>query len=62
MIQIQQYFYPNHSIGRQKKLFDQEAEDLKDNRRQGILIKELMKEYGLSKASIYLYLGGSENI
>ena len=44
-------------FGRQKKLSEQDVLQLKEKRKQGTLIKELMKEYGLSKASIYRYLG-----
>ena len=44
-------------FGRQKKLSEQDIQKLKEKRGQGVLIKELMKEYGLSKASIYRYLG-----
>ena len=43
-------------FGRQKKLSEQDIQKLKEKRGQGVLIKELMKEYGLSKASIYRYL------
>ena len=45
------------AFGRQKKLSDREVQQLKEKRGQGTLIKDLMKEYGLSKASIYRYLG-----
>jgi len=44
------------AFGRQKKLSDQDVLDLKDKRSSGALIKDLMKEYGLSKATIYRYL------
>ncbi len=44
------------TFGRQKKLTD-DVQQLKEQRRQGVLIKNLMKEYGLSKASVYRYLG-----
>ena len=44
------------SFGRQKKLSDIQIQDLKEKREQGILIKDLMKEYELSKASVYRYL------
>lgn len=50
------------SFGRQKKLSNQQIQDLKEKRGQGVLIKDLMKEYGLSKASIYRYLGDTEGI
>ena len=41
---------------RQKLTVEQQAE-LKSQRAAGVLIKELMKAYGLSKASVYRYLG-----
>lgn len=47
------------AFGRQKKLSDDNVQQLKEKRGQGVLIKDLMKEYSLSKASIYRYLGDS---
>lgn len=44
------------SFGRQKKLSDDDTQKLKEKREKGVLIKDLMKEYDLSKASIYRYL------
>ncbi len=44
-------------FGRQKKLSQQDVLQLKKKREQGTLIKVLMKEYSLSKASVYRYLG-----
>ena len=43
-------------FGRQKKLTPQQVKELQERRKQGVLIKILMKDYGLSKASIYRYL------
>ena len=43
-------------FGASKKLTDEQVEELKDKREDGVLIKTLMKEYKLSKASIYRYL------
>jgi len=43
-------------FGKKRKLTDEDLANLRQKRQQGILIKELMKEYGLSKASIYRYL------
>ncbi len=43
-------------FGRQKKLSGQNVQELKEKREQGALIKELMSEYKLSKASVYRYL------
>ncbi len=45
------------AFGRKKQLSDQDVQQLKEKRGQGVLIKDLMKEYNLSKASIYRYLG-----
>ena len=45
------------AFGRQKRLSDQEVQELRDKRSGGVLIKNLMKEYDLSKATIYRYLG-----
>ncbi len=44
------------AFGRKKLLSDQNVQQLKEKRGQGVLIKDLMKEYGLSKATIYRYL------
>lgn len=43
-------------FGRQKQLSLTEIKELKAKRKQGVLIKTLMKDYGLSKASVYRYL------
>jgi len=43
-------------FGPKRRLSDQQVRDLKRKREEGSLIKELMAEYELSKASIYLYL------
>ena len=47
-------------FGRKKKLTVDERIELQNRRRKGDLIKVLMKDYGLSKASIYRYLDESE--
>jgi DNA invertase Pin-like site-specific DNA recombinase len=44
------------AFGRQNSLSDQEVQALREKRSGGTLIKDLMKEYGLSKATIYRYL------
>ncbi|MCH9660593.1 MAG: Hin recombinase, partial [Bacteroidetes bacterium] len=49
-------------FGRKKQLSENDVQQLREKRGQGILIKDLMKEYGLSKASIYRYLGGIKNL
>lgn len=45
-------------LGRKKDLTGQECSELRRKREDGILIKTLMKEYNLSKASVYRYLNG----
>lgn len=47
-------------FGRSKSLTEKQTKELRQKREDGTLIKTLMKEYGLSKASVYRYLGGSE--
>lgn len=44
------------AFGRKKKLSEQQIRQLQKKRQQGVLIKNLMKEYDLSKASVYRYL------
>ena len=48
-------------FGAQRKLTDEQIEELKAKRAAGVLIKTLMKEYKLSKASVYRYLQSSSN-
>jgi len=43
-------------FGAQKKLSDGQIKELREKRNTGILIKNLMQEYRLSKASVYRYL------
>ena len=43
-------------FGRQKTLTKAQITELQQRRKQGELIKTLMKEYNLSKASVYRYL------
>jgi len=43
-------------FGKRKKLSPEQVIELQNKREQGVLIKTLMKEYGLSKASVYRYL------
>lgn len=45
------------SFGRKKKLTPKQRDELRMRREKGELIKVLMKDYNLSKASIYRYLG-----
>lgn len=44
------------SFGRLKTLTDEQAADIKKKRKEGILIKDLMRDYKLSKKSVYNYL------
>ena len=46
-------------FGRKKKLTAREVQELRQRRREGELIKTLMKDYQLSKASVYRYLNES---
>ena len=43
-------------FGRKKKLIAAQVSELRRRRAQGILIKTLMHDYGLSKVSVYRYL------
>lgn len=45
------------AFGRRKALSDDQVEELQQRRSDGALIRELMAEYGLAKASVYRYLG-----
>jgi DNA invertase Pin-like site-specific DNA recombinase len=45
-------------LGRNKDLTEQQCLVLRQKREQGVLIKTLMKDYNLSKASVYRYLNG----
>jgi response regulator of citrate/malate metabolism len=38
----------------------QQITELRDRRAQGVIIKTLMQDYHLSKASVYRYLGTTE--
>jgi DNA invertase Pin-like site-specific DNA recombinase len=44
-------------FGAQRKLSDRQISELKQKRKDGVLIKDLMGDYKLSKASVYRYLG-----
>ena len=46
-------------FGRKKHLTVQQLAELRDRRDQDMLIKTLMKEYGLSEASVYRYLSST---
>ena len=43
-------------FGRKKKLTPRQIAELKNRRKGGTRIKTLMKDYGLSKATVYRYL------
>lgn len=43
-------------FGKRKKLSPPQIIELQNRRRQGVLIKSLMKDYDLSKANVYRYL------
>ena len=45
-------------LGRRKHLTEPEQIDLQQRRQDGVLIKTLMEEFNLSKASVYRYLDG----
>jgi DNA invertase Pin-like site-specific DNA recombinase len=45
------------ALGRRKRLTPQQIAALQQQRREGVLIKTLMRDYTLSKASVYRYLG-----
>ena len=44
-------------FGRKKQLTKAQCSELRHKRADGVLIKTLMEEYNLSKASVYRYLG-----
>jgi DNA invertase Pin-like site-specific DNA recombinase len=48
-------------FGRSKRLSPQQVMELRLQRQQGVLIKTLMKDFDLSKASVYRYLGASDS-
>lgn len=43
-------------FGKKKRLTRQQIVELQERRRQGVLIKTLMRDYDLSKTSVYRYL------
>lgn len=43
-------------FGKPKTLNEQQVAELRQRREQGVLIRELMRDYGLSKTSVYRYL------
>ncbi len=43
-------------FGARRKLTSEQIKDLQQKRQEGVLIKTLMNDYRLSKASVYRYL------
>ena len=48
-------------LGQKKRLTRQQIAERRHRRAQGVLIKTLMREYHLSKASVYRYLGDMDS-
>jgi DNA invertase Pin-like site-specific DNA recombinase len=48
-------------FGRKKALTTEQIAELRHRREQGVLIKNLMTDYRLSKASVYRYLGETDS-
>jgi DNA invertase Pin-like site-specific DNA recombinase len=48
-------------FGPKKKLTPEKITELRERRAQGTLIKTLMHDYGLSKVSVYRYLGQTDS-
>jgi len=49
------------AFGRKRKMTIQQIEELQERRKSGTLIKTLMADYSLSKASVYRYLDVDNN-
>ena len=49
-------------FGRRKTLSQQQIKELQERRQQGELIKDLMRDFQLSKASIYRYLASTRTL
>lgn len=49
------------AFGRKRKMTTQQIEELIERRKSGTLIKTLMADYNLSKASVYRYLDADDN-
>lgn len=47
------------AFGRKAKLTAQQQQEMRDRRSRGVLIRELMREYELSKAAVYRYLSSN---
>ena len=48
------------AFGRKRKMTTQQIEELRERRKKGVLIKTLMADYNLSKASVYRYLDADD--
>jgi len=48
-------------FGRREKLTEQQIVEMRQRRKQGVLIKTLMKDYDLSKATVYRYLNENDS-
>ncbi len=48
-------------FGRRKTLSDEQRRELINRRKGGVLIKTLMKDYNLSKATVYRYLSDTDS-
>jgi DNA invertase Pin-like site-specific DNA recombinase len=48
------------AFGRKRTITKEQIVELQERRQQGVLIRTLMKDYSLSKASVYRYLLNSE--
>ena len=46
-------------FGPKKKLTPEQIQELRERRANGALIKTLMQDYGISKVSVYRYLGAT---
>ncbi len=49
-------------FGRRNRLIAKQVVELRNKRAQGILIKTLMREYKLSKSTVYRYLAKNKNV
>ena len=49
-------------LGKKKKLTNEQIAELQTKRSEGVLIKTLMKDYDISKASVYRYLAEKQSL
>lgn len=50
------------ALGRRSSLNDNQIQALRAKRREGVLVKDLMAEFSISKASVYRYLGADAEV